>query len=327
VPRPYNIPDLHPLNANACKRRTQKERTAFSKANRPASHSLLPRSRHSLSSAMNQDLSFPFGRNWLNFIKSFDQERLKTAASSLTEFLNLPDLTSKTFLDIGCGSGLFSYAAFTLGAERIVSFDVDPESVECCKYLRNLAGSPPNWEIHQGSILDKSFVSNLGTFDLVYSWGVLHHTGKMLDAIDGSARLVKPGGLYYIAIYNKILARDGGPSWIHSFWVAVKKAYNTWPRLGAYVLEPLAMAAYLAMVIAKPQNPFTHVKNYRSHRGMSWRTDATDWLGGYPYEFATVEEVFKFIKGRFPDFNLVNIKVTSGRGLNWFLFERTDRLL
>jgi len=274
---------------------------------------------------MNQDASFAFGRNWLNFLKGFDQDRLKTAASSLTEFINLPDLRGRSFLDIGCGSGLFSYAAFTLGADRIVSFDVDPESVECCKYLRNLAENSSNWEIHQGSILDQGFVSELGTFDLVYSWGVLHHTGKMWEAIDCSASLVKPGGLYYIAIYNKILARNGAPSWVHSFWLAVKRTYNAWPRLGAYVLEPLAMAAYLAVVIAKLQNPFTHVKNYRSHRGMSWRTDATDWLGGYPYEFATVEEVFKFVTGKFPDFNLINIKVTSGRGLNWFLFEKTAR--
>lgn len=274
---------------------------------------------------MNQDLSFSFGRNWQNFLKSFDQERLRIAESSLTEFLKLPDLKGKSFLDIGCGSGLFSYAAFSLGAERIVSFDVDPESVECCKYLHRQAGNPTHWEIHEGSILDKGFVSGLGTFDLVYSWGVLHHTGKLWDAMRYSAGLVNPGGLYYIAIYNKILARDGGPSWIHSFWLEVKRTYNSWPKLGKYVLEPLAMAAYLAMVVAKLQNPFTHVKNYTSHRGMSWRTDATDWLGGYPYEFATVEEVFKFIKKRFPDFNLVNLKVTSGRGLNWFLFEKIER--
>jgi len=274
---------------------------------------------------MNQDLSFSFGRNWQDFLKSFDQDRLQTAASSLTEFLKLPDLKGKSFLDIGCGSGLFSYAAFTLGADRIVSFDVDPESVECCKYLHNQAGTPSNWEIYEGSVLDTGFLSGLGAFDIVYSWGVLHHTGKMWNAIDHSAGLVNSGGLYYIAIYNKILGRGGAPSWIHSFWLVVKRTYNFWPRLGAYVLEPLAMVAYLAMVIARLQNPFTHVKNYRSHRGMSWRTDATDWLGGYPYEFATVEEVFKFVKAKFPAFNLVNIKVTSGRGLNWFLFEKTAR--
>ena len=84
------------------------------------------------------------------------------------------------------------------------------------------------------------------------------------------------------------------------------------------------MAAYLAMVTARRHNPVKHVREYKSHRGMSWRTDATDWLGGYPYEFATVEEVFTFVRAVAPDFNLVNMKVTSGRGLNWYLFERSE---
>jgi hypothetical protein len=146
----------------------------------------------------------------------------------------------------------------------------------------------------------------------------------MWDAIRNSTRLVGKAGYYYLALYNKILARDGAASWIHPFWIRIKKTYNSSPRLGKYVFEPLAMAAYLAMVTARGQNPVTHVKQYKSHRGMSWKTDATDWLGGYPYEFATVEEVFAFVKNTRPEFNLVNIKVTSGRGLNWYLFERTD---
>lgn len=272
---------------------------------------------------MHEQAVFSFGKNWENFLRSFDDQRVRIAQSSLSEFLNLDNLEGKSFLDVGCGSGLFSYAAFDLKADRIVSFDVDPVCVECCTRLRARAGEPDNWDVRQGSILDREFISRLGAFDIVYAWGVLHHTGRMWDAIDHAADLVKPGGYYYLAIYNRILTRNGTTSWIHRFWLRVKKLYNAHPRLGSFVLEPLAMAAYLAMVIARGENPVTHVKAYRSHRGMSWRTDATDWLGGYPYEFATVEEIFKFIRNRHPDFNLVNIKVTSGRGLNWYLFRRS----
>ena len=146
----------------------------------------------------------------------------------------------------------------------------------------------------------------------------------MWHAIERTAGLVNPGGYYYIALYNKILARNGSASWVHPFWLRIKTLYNTYPSLGSYVLEPLAMAAYLAIVVARGENPLTHIRNYKSHRGMSWRTDATDWLGGYPYEFATVEEVFKFVRDKFADFNLANIKVTSGRGLNWYLFQRSS---
>ena len=272
---------------------------------------------------MEHKQTFSFGRNWQTFLEGFDDERVKIAEASLTDFLGMPDLRGNSFLDVGCGSGLFSYAAFNLGAKRIVSFDLDPFSVECCKYLRARVNNPSHWEVCEGSVLDRGFLSGLGTFDIVYSWGVLHHTGHMWDAIEQSAALVNPGGHYYIAIYNKILARNGSTSWIHPFWLKVKTIYNTYPTLGTYILEPLAMTAYLAIVVARGENPIAHIRDYKSHRGMSWRTDATDWLGGYPYEFATVEEVFKFIKGKFPDFNLVNVKVTSGRGLNWFLFKRS----
>jgi len=270
------------------------------------------------------EIAFPFGKNWREFLRHFDEERLRVAAESLIEFLPLQDMRGKTFLDVGCGSGLFSYAAHTLGAERIVSFDADPDSVACCKVLRARSGNPESWEVTQGSILDREFTSRLGLFDLVYAWGVLHHTGRMWDSIRISADLVSPEGYYYIALYNKILSRDGRAAWIHDFWIKVKRLYNEHPGLGSYVLEPAAMAAYLGLVLLRGENPVTHVRNYKSQRGMSWRTDATDWLGGYPYEFATVEEVFSFVREARSDFNLVNLKVTSGRGLNWYLFHRAN---
>lgn len=271
---------------------------------------------------MEDNQRFAFGRNWQLFLKSIDDDRIAIARESLLEFLRLPDLRDKTFLDVGCGSGLFSYAASELGAKRIVSFDLDPFSVECCRYLRAKAKDPERWEVLSGSILDREFLAPIGTFDVVYAWGVLHHTGRMWDAIANSAQLVNPNGYLYLALYNKITGRNGSASWIHSFWLSVKKFYNAHPAVGVYILEPLAMSAYLALVVAKGENPVTHLRNYRSNRGMSWSTDARDWLGGYPYEFATVEEVFTFVKKEFPEFNLVNLKTTSGRGLNWFLFQR-----
>jgi len=266
--------------------------------------------------------AFSFGKNWQAFLKSYDEERLQQAALSLQDFLGLPDLKKRTFVDIGCGSGLFSYAAHHLGASRVVSFDIDPFSVDCCLYLRSMAGNPSAWTVHQGSILDQEFIRGLGTFDVVYSWGVLHHTGRMWEAIASTIYMTAPGGYLYVALYNKILSRNGKASCIHDFWLGVKKTYNRHPFVGAYVFEPLAMAAYLSMVVARGENPYTHVKNYKSHRGMSWCTDATDWLAGYPYEFATVEEVFRFVRSSDPNLELVNIKVTSGRGLNWFLFKK-----
>ena len=267
---------------------------------------------------------FSFGKNWQKFLKSYDAERLHQACRSLADFLGESNLVGKSFLDVGCGSGLFSYAAYSLGASCVVSFDIDPYSVECCKQLRALAHDPPHWDIQQGSILDRKFLENLGKYDVVYSWGVLHHTGKMWEALENTINLVSANGYLYIALYNKIVGRNGRPSWIHEFWLTVKKAYNKYPMVGRYILEPSAICAYLAMLLLIRTNPYKSIREYKSHRGMSWRRDATDWLGGYPYEFASVEEVFSFVRSYDPSFCLVNIKTTSGRGLNWYLFNKSE---
>jgi len=259
-------------------------------------------------------ITFSFGKNWQDFLKSIDKKRIRSAELSLTEFLNLKNLKGKSFLDIGCGSGLFSYVAFRLGAKNIVSFDLDPFSVECCKYLHQKAGNPINWITCEGSILDNSFLSKLGKFDIVYSFGVLHHTGKMWEAIRNSANLVNKGGYFYLVIYNK------GKS--SKFWLKVKKFYNFLPLIGKSIVEFLYMFIYFVVNLLQFKNPLAKIKDYKSTRGMNWKTDIIDWLGGYPYEFATVEEVFKFIKKNFPDFNLINIKTARNSGGNWYLFQR-----
>ncbi|MFQ5456255.1 MAG: class I SAM-dependent methyltransferase [Nitrospirota bacterium] len=261
--------------------------------------------------------TFSFGKNWQIFLKSLNEERIRNAESSLTEFLGLKDLQGKSMLDIGCGSGLFSYAAFNLGARQIISLDVDPFSVECCNYMHKKANSPPHWKIYEGSILDNNFISKLGEFDIVYSWGVLHHTGNMWNAVKNSARLVRKEGYYYIAIYNRVEGRKGS-----MLWLKIKELYNVSPKIGKHALEILYILNYFIGHLIRFRNPITNIINYKSQRGMKWRTDITDWLGGYPYEFASVEEIFRFMKDNFPDFILENIKTDNGLGCNEFLYKR-----
>ena len=74
------------------------------------------------------------------------------------------------------GICIHSLCFHKLGARRVVSIDVDRNSVEATRSLHASAGRPWNWEVHEGSILDERFIGGLGTFDTVYSWGVLHHT-------------------------------------------------------------------------------------------------------------------------------------------------------
>ncbi|MBU0898225.1 MAG: class I SAM-dependent methyltransferase [Nanoarchaeota archaeon] len=262
--------------------------------------------------------AFSFGKNWCHFIKSLNKDRFDFAEKSLTDFMKISDLKGKSFLDIGCGSGLFSFTAQRLGAKKVISFDVDKFSVKCCNHMHELAGRPNNWKIFEGSILDDNTVKKLGKFDIVYSWGVLHHTGNMLDAIKNSAKCVKVGGYYYIAIYNKVGGLKG--SYI---WLKIKKFYNASPKLVKYMIETAYIAAYMIAYSFKLKNPVSHVRNYhKTKRGMNFRTDVIDWLGGYPYEFATVEEMRNIMKDYFPYFELLNVKRVKGLGNNWFLFRK-----
>jgi len=126
---------------------------------------------------------FRFGENWKHFLGSLNETRIAEAEKSLKEMLQAEKLSGKSFLDVGSGSGLFSLAAKRLGA-RVHSFDYDPESVACTMELRRrYFDEDSDWTIEEGSVLDANYIDALGKFDIVYSWGVLHHTGQMWQAL------------------------------------------------------------------------------------------------------------------------------------------------
>lgn len=265
---------------------------------------------------MREELRFGFGKNWQRFVPEITTQRIERAKESLTSFFNLPDLAGKTFIDIGSGSGLFSYAAFLLGAKRIVSFDYDQFSVEATERLRTKAGNPAHWSVARGSALDASYLSSLGTFDIVYSWGVLHHTGAMWEAIRNTAKLTAPGGIYCIALYNRAEGRFGSV-----FWKKLKERYNRGSVLTKKCIEWSYASVYFWLApLSHGKNPVRIMREYGEKRGMHWYRDVVDWVGGYPYEFATSDEVFAFMKKEFPAFRLINLKSVSGLGNNWFLF-------
>jgi 2-polyprenyl-3-methyl-5-hydroxy-6-metoxy-1,4-benzoquinol methylase len=265
---------------------------------------------------------FEFGKNWQTFLRSVDEPRIAAAEGSLLAMLRSPNLAGRRFLDIGSGSGLFSLAARRQGA-RVHSFDYDTDSVACGRELRRrFAENDADWTIEQGSVLDAGYMAALGTFDVVYSWGVLHHTGRMWEAVDAACRAVRPGGLLFIALYNDLGTKSRR-------WRAIKRLYNRLPRL----LRPLLTAATIAPEEAKAiarltasGRPLDYLKLWTHHgiRGMNRWRDAVDWVGGYPYEVATPEEVFDFCRER--GFTLKSLKCGGvGLGCNEFVFERTSR--
>jgi len=262
---------------------------------------------------------FEFGKNWRQFLRLLDSTRIRQAEESLASMLRQPSLSGQTFLDIGSGSGLFSLAARRLGA-RVHSFDFDSHSVACAEELRRrFFPDDPDWTIQQGSVLDSHFVRSLGTFDIVYSWGVLHHTGRMWDAVDAACGAVAPGGKLFIALYNDLGTRT-------SRWRLVKRAYNRVPAIVRPLFTAIAIAPQELRNMARSLatgRPGDYVRSWTTYngRGMNHWRDAVDWVGGYPYEVATPEAVLDFCRAR--GFELTAMRCGGvGLGCNEFVFDR-----
>ena len=261
---------------------------------------------------------FAFGDNWRSFLETVDEQRVDGAVRAIAESLGGGRLDGLSVLDAGSGSGLSSLAALRLGARRVHSFDYDPASVACTAEIRRrFAPDAAQWTVEQGSALDRAYVARLGLFDLVYSWGVLHHTGALWDALDVVQSAVAPGGRLLVAIYND----QGGAS---RRWRTVKRIYCGSAAGRASMTAAFYPYFALGALVGDLRGGRNPIARYRGRleRGMSPLHDWRDWLGGYPFEVARPEQVFDFCRAR--GFTLQHLRTCGGGlGCNEFVFRRT----
>lgn len=260
---------------------------------------------------------FEFGKNWHDFIqKNFDTEKVEISKRHILDFMQRKDLAGLSVLDIGCGSGLHSIAMLDAGAARVHGFDYDPSSIKATQFIQEQVGRPANWTAEQGSVLDDAYVASLPMSDLVYSWGVLHHTGDVWHAIRNAASRVKPnGGLFYIALYAADVQINPTPE----FWLDVKRRYvaGSW-------LHRRMMDAWYIWRFELHYNPLklprflAKMATYKKNRGMNVMTDIRDWLGGWPMEFVYDKEAIAFVENL--GFKLD--KIATGHANTEFLFVR-----
>jgi 2-polyprenyl-3-methyl-5-hydroxy-6-metoxy-1,4-benzoquinol methylase len=263
---------------------------------------------------------FEFGKNWSNFLSILDDDRILKAEESLREMLEVSDLKGKTFLDIGSGSGLFSLAAKRLGA-KVHSFDFDPNSVACTKELRRrYFENDADWKVEEASALDVDFVKSLGKFDIVYSWGVLHHTGQMWKGLENASFAVADGGKLFIALYNDTGSQASRWHWIKQTYCRLPKLLKT-PFAIAVIAPEEFKGLAKSIITLKPMSYINSWTKYKNGRGMNRWYDIIDWVGGFPYEVSSPEEIFEFYKAK--GFSLTKLKSKGvGLGCNEFVFQK-----
>jgi len=225
---------------------------------------------------------FAFGENWAKYSERVSDTEIEEAIAGLRKLLAGRSLKGRRFLDIGCGSGIHSVAAMRLGASEVLAVDIDPLAVETTKEILGRFASDSRYRVEQASVFDLEPAVS-GRFDVVYSWGVLHHTGNMRLALRKAAGMVEPGGDFLFALYRR--------TWMCPVWRLEKKWYSK-ASAGA---QSIARAVYLTFFVPRlwvaGRSFNLYVRSYRKTRGMDYFHDLHDWLGGYPYESISSGEV------------------------------------
>lgn len=267
---------------------------------------------------MNEKKHFEFGKNWDLYSRQIDISHIESSKRELVDLIQIESLQGMTVLDIGSGSGVHSLAMMLLGCKDLIALDYDVHSVSTTKRILSGKTLQGEFNVIRADILKDIPEIDGCTFDLVYSWGVLHHTGDMMKAIERSIVYVKPGGLIALALYRKTL--------FCPLWRVEKLLYSRSPKILQNLMQKVYEFAFALGIKFKTGQSLSEYKgSYFQKRGMEFSRDVHDWLGGYPYESIEPNFLINFMEKS--GFTLVNSRIAKrqiglmGSGCDEFLFQ------
>jgi 2-polyprenyl-6-hydroxyphenyl methylase/3-demethylubiquinone-9 3-methyltransferase len=170
----------------------------------------------------------------------------------------------------------------------VVAVDLDPQSVATTRQVLSRFAPHTHWEAREQSVFDLD-PHQMGTFDVVYAWGSLHHTGALHEAWRLAAQLVAPGGILIVAVYRKTR--------LCGLWKVEKWLYSRSPSWLQGCARGIFVTTMRLAFLVTGRDFRAYRDNYgKSFRGMDYYRDVHDWMGGYPYESISPAKAEEFCR-------------------------------
>jgi ubiquinone/menaquinone biosynthesis C-methylase UbiE len=219
----------------------------------------------------------------------------------------LPEGRHGVALDGGCGTGVCS-AALSAVAQRVVSLDISEDSLRVGeKIIQEL--SLDNVNFVEGSLVAIPFFD--GTFDLVFSWGAIHHTSHPVQALDELCRVLKTKGVLILAVYLKTHL-----TWLHEVVRKMCLCAKGFPGFKRIFIKTIVGCITL------------HDKVYAldiARDDVSVESLVEDWFFVPEKHFFTIDQMRGLFEQRNLDFELLHKKIGRFKSSTNFIVRGTKR--